>query len=218
LNTIYCVEPTMIVARKRTKGVLSDMGVRYDELDEIATANPSLRGMIAGYVAETRCRDTWFSHDERVSRVTKWDDHDRTKKGDISFAYRGQDFSVEVKSVQTSSVDMVAGDLVGKYQCDASDRRMVSFSDGSGLETTSLLVGEFDMVAVCLMAMTGKWEFAFARNDALPRRSSSARVNPRLSELQMQELLMGTMNISYPLGAPYYDNPWDVLDDIIATR
>ena len=76
---------------------------------------------------------------------------------------------VECKSLQTASIKKTGEVFTGTSQCDASDRRKVQFSDGTTLETTCLLTGEFDILAVNLFAFEGQWRFVFAKNADLPR-------------------------------------------------
>ncbi len=66
-------------------GILEQWQITSGELDEIVSANPSLRGFMLGYVAEYRLRKTWLS-DPRITDLVKYDNHDRTRKGDITLA------------------------------------------------------------------------------------------------------------------------------------
>lgn len=149
-------------------GALERWKLTAEELDEIVSANPSLRGFMFGYVSEYKLRKLWFS-EERISHLIKYDNHDRSRKGDLSFIYNGVQVSVEVKSLQTRSVRRVGSDYVGKFQCDASDRRQVTLPNRQKIETTCLVVGEFDLLAVNLFEFEQEWRFAFAKNKELPR-------------------------------------------------
>jgi len=125
--------------------------------------------MLLGYVAEYKLRSLWFKNKSNVALQVKHDDHDRKKKGDLVVTYRGRDFVIESKSLQTHSIRKDGEVWLGKSQCDASDRRTVVFPDGSVLETTCLLAGEFDILAVDLFAFEDQWRFIFAKNADLPR-------------------------------------------------
>jgi hypothetical protein len=140
----------------------------------------------------------------------KPDDHDRKKKGDLRITYRGREFKVECKSLQTNTIEKTKTGFNARYQCDASDRRRVTFSDGSHVETTCLLIGEFDIIAVNLFAFEEKWRFAFALNRDLPRSQFK-----KYTKLQQRELLSSLMPISLPLKRPYVSNPCVLLDRII---
>jgi len=159
--------------------ILKRWEITEAELTQVLDDNPSLRGMMMGYVGEQKVT-AWFKKSGRVSNVTKYDDHDRSKKGDISFTYRGHEVRVEVKGLQTNTIgDLGKGKWKGAFQCDASDKRPVKFPDGHLIQTTCLLVGEFDLVAVNLFGFGGEWRYAFALNSELPR--SNRRSTPSTS-------------------------------------
>jgi hypothetical protein len=199
-------------------GFLEQWQLSYDEINELLTANPSLRSFLQGYAAEMKCRTLWFSPDEpRVTNVKKYDDHDRTKKGDIAFEYQGYSFNVEVKSLQTNSIKEQSGQKVATFQCDASDRRPVNFPDGSSVETTCLLVGEFDLLAVNLFGFYNDWIFAFAKNSDLPRVSGRGRASS-YTPYQREWLLASSMRMKDPPVEPYRMEPWSVLDELVEER
>ena len=166
------------------RNILEKWALTQEELAEIIEANPSMRGLIFGYVAEYKVRKMWFS-DERVEHVRKYDDHDREKKGDLALTYKGVEFTVEVKSLQTATVKKEDDTYTALFQCDASDRRTVILPTGETLQTTCLLVGGFDLLAVCIFHFGDAWRFAFAKNVDLPR-SEYRRYTPQ----QRQHLLI----------------------------
>src|SRR3989344_684509 len=86
-----------------SQDILTTLGLTAQELTEIVRENPSLRGFLSGYISEYKLRK-FFAADKRISNVRKYDDHDRSKKSDIVFTYKGVDISVEVKSLQTNSI------------------------------------------------------------------------------------------------------------------
>jgi hypothetical protein len=49
----------------------------------------------------------------------------------------------------------------------------VHLPNGESVETTYLLVGGFDLLAVNLLEFGQEWRFAFAKNSDLPRTTSS---------------------------------------------
>lgn len=59
--------------------ILDRWDMTPEELTKLVEDNPSLRGMILGYLAELKLEKLWLSGDD-VSEVTKYDDHDRKKK------------------------------------------------------------------------------------------------------------------------------------------
>lgn len=190
------------------------------EFNEIFSRNPSIRGMVHGYLAEEKLKQTYWKPDERVTNLHSPDDHDREKKADWIFDYRGHEVFCEVKSLQSNHVERVDdpgedAEWRGKFQCDASDRRTVRLPDGTEMETTCLVQGEFDVLAVNLFEFGHEWRWAFARNEELPRTPYSG-----YDEDVRQYLLKGTMDITWPLTdeSPFHDNPWDVLEAEIEAR
>jgi hypothetical protein len=199
--------------------------------------------MIVGYIAERKLRDLLES-DPRISGLRKDDDHDRTKKGDVAFFYKGREFKVESKALQTTKMyilDHATGEweknivkrdgknvfnpryLVlrnqgaetatykGEVQCDASDKRQVVLPNGLKVSTTSLQVGEFDILAAGLFAFRGKWDFAFCLNSDLPRTSSS-----NYPVDAHQHLLKTAVPVSWPIAAPFVSDPFILLDKLVS--
>jgi hypothetical protein len=210
------------------------LGLTPEEVAEIAVNRPSLRGMLMGYAAEYKVRKEWFIRPE-ITDLFVPDDHDRTQKFDIGFKYKGEPIRVEVKSLQTNSVklrDPTArsgwrslkslhmnpstpreGEQQAIFQCDASDRRMVTFPSGTKIETTCILIDAFDLLAIGLFAFGHGWNFAFARNRDLPR-SAHKKYPPETHEF----LLASSMPITWPLKPPYEAEPYRLLDEIVQVR
>lgn len=179
------------------------------ELTQLVSDNPSLRGMMFGYIAEHKFHEMIISH-PRVCALRKDDDHNRKLKGDRVFSCDGREIRIEVKSLQTNSIKRQEnGRMTATAQCDASDRRRVTFADGSSLETTCLLPGEFDVLAINLFAFTNKWEFAFALNSELPR-STFRKYTP----YQREQLLASLLKLEYPLQPPYTSDFDQILERI----
>jgi hypothetical protein len=192
--------------------ILTRWDISLKELTAAVDSNPSLRGMLFGYVAETVLLKTWFS-DKRITFSIKYDDHDRKKKGDRVLTYRGYSFIVESKSLQTNSIVRGRGVWRGNAQCDASDRRKITLPDGSQLNTTCLLTGDFDLLAVNCFAFENEWRFVFAKNDELPRSRFRG-----YTDAQRRYLLASLMPVTWPPQPPFYDEPFRLLDEIIEDR
>jgi len=64
----------------RREDILKRWGITAEELTEIVAANPSMRGLMLGYIAEYKLRKMFFENDPRVENLTKYDDHDRKKR------------------------------------------------------------------------------------------------------------------------------------------
>lgn len=104
-----------------------------------------------------------------VTEVEKADDHDRGSKNDYWVTYRGLRFRIESKAVQSASVELRDGVLCGTVQVDGSDCSARELPNGHSLQATNLVVGGFDILAVCLFGLHGRWEYQFALNRDLPR-------------------------------------------------
>lgn len=192
--------------------ILERWDVTAEELTAVIDANPSLRGMIIGYLAEMKLEKLWLTGPD-FSNLVKADDHDRSRHGDRTVHYKGHVFTFESKSLQTASVRQDDGIWTGKAQVDASDRRAVTLPDGSDLQTTCLVVGSFDILAVNVFAFEGQWRFAFAKNADLPR-SKYRRYTPQ----QREHLLATLVTVTWPPAPPFRDEPFTLMNEIIQER
>jgi hypothetical protein len=224
------------------RSILDHFDVSLDFFTQVVLSNPSLRGMILGYIAEAKLKETLMGHG-RGSAFRKDDDHDRGKKGDLVVTYEGFEFKIEVKSLQTNTVEMLppGGEWIrkiikqkgpgppnppylplwekhrfdaqfrGQFQCDASDRRKVNFPDGSWVETTNLLFGEFHILAAGIFTFREKWDFGFALNRDLP-----ASTNSDYTAYQRQRLIASMIPITWPLQSPFVSDIYILLDKLVA--
>jgi hypothetical protein len=150
--------------------ILDEWEVSSEEFTRMVGDSPSLRGFMIGYVGEFKLRHMLAGMSSLgLALLGKPDDHDRSGKGDIHIRYKSRVFTIELKSLQTAMVRQQGETFFGKAQCDASDRRRVKLPNGRTIETTCLLVGEFDVLGVNLYAFRRKWDFIFALNRDLPR-------------------------------------------------
>lgn len=181
-------------------------------LTELLAQNPSLRGMLFGYVAEFKLEELWLQP-PKITDCLKTDDHDRRKKGDRVIIYRDEQFIIEAKSLQTNTIAYKDGRWTAKSQVDASDRRQITLPNGTALSTTCLLVGEFDVLAVNTYPFEEEWRFVFAKNKDLPRTSWRGYTLE-----QRQYLLATTVEVTWPPEPPFHDNLFKVLDELIQER
>lgn len=193
------------------KTILDRWQISAEELTKIVDENPSLRGFIFGYVSEYKAR-TFFDCNSEITGLKKYDDHDRSSKGDISFQYKGREFKIEAKSLQTNSVYQEDGIWKGKFQCDASDRREILLPNGHTVNTTCLAVGEFDIVAVSCYAFGDTWKFAFAKNSDLPHPGTRSR---NVAAEDREYLIKSLIDITWPLQPPFTTDVYSLLDDMI---
>lgn len=192
--------------------ILEKWQITAEELTQIIEENPSLRGFILGYISEYKAR-RYFDNHQGIRNVKKYDDHDRTSKGDIFFTYKDKEFRIEAKSLQTNSVVQVGKNAWrGKFQCDASDRREITLPNGNKVNTTCLAVGEFDIVAVSLYAFGNQWRFAFAKNSDLPHPSARSR---NILDENKKYLIKTLIDISWPLKKPFTTDVFSLMDDML---
>lgn len=195
------------------KSILDRWGITASELTELVDQNPSLRGILLGYVAEKKFHDA-FLNSPQITETSKDDDHDRKRKGDRRVVYKGESFIIEVKSLQSNLSEHLGADCWrGKSQVDASDSRIVTFPNGKKLKTTCLRRGEFDLLAVNCFAFGDQWRFAFALNSELPPNTYK-----KYTEYQRRHLLPTLIAVEWPLQPPFTDNLFLLLDRLVKSR
>lgn len=190
--------------------ILTRWGITEGTLTSLVDQNPSLRGMMLGYVAETKVQEM-FLDCPAVTAIYKDDDHDRKRKGDRRIVYKGRTLAIEVKSLQTASIRLLGDDRwEGRAQVDGSDRRKIRFHDGTELETTLLRKGDFDLLAVNCFGFGEKWRFSFIKNEDLP--SSTFR---RYTEDQRRQLIASLVPVAWPPKPPFSKDPFQLLDELV---
>jgi transcriptional regulator with XRE-family HTH domain len=194
------------------ENILDLWKITSQDLTGLLNQSPSLRGMLFGYAAEFKLHELWLNHPD-ITQVTKSDDHDRKKKGDRRIVYKGHSFIIEAKSLQTNSIEQVAGRWCGKAQVDASDCRKVYLPNGGEVTTTLLQMGEFDVLAVNVFPFENEWRFVFAKNQDLPRSTWRG-----YTVEQRFHLLASLVSVTWPPEPPFVDNLYQVLDELIEER
>ncbi len=192
--------------------LLASWDITAADLCEIVAENPSMRGLMFGFVAEYKLKKEWLLR-RGITNLERPRSHDRKQKCDFKFDYRGINVKVEVKCLDTPKVKFKAGIYEGTFQCNASDTTQVALPNGRKVTTNCLLVGGFDILAVCLFAFGNTWRFAFARNRDLPRTTWH-----KYTPAQQKYLLKSAMKISWPLQAPYVSDLFGLLDTLVAER
>ena len=191
------------------KTILDRWDVTAEELTALVDENPSLRGMMLGYLAEQKLEHIWLDR-PGVSHVVKPDDHDRRRKGDRVVRYKGKAFTFESKSLQTNTVSKTDDGWIGKAQVDASDRRQVELPNGSSLTTTCLLRDEFDILAVNVFEFSKQWRFVFAKNQDLPASTYRA-----YTPYQRRHLLATMVAVCWPPQPPFREEPFTLMDELL---
>lgn len=196
----------------RSATILERWGITARQLTDLVNENPSLRGILLGYVAEHKFRELIEKH-EHISGSKKHDDHDRSRKSDRVITYKGMELSIEVKSLQTNLIRQVDGRWFGRAQVDASDRREVKLRGGKKLTTTLLVRGEFDILAINCFAFESKWNFAFALNRDLP--SSTYR---KYTKAQRAQLIASLVPVTWPPEPPFVSDPFELVERLYLER
>jgi len=177
-----------------------------DNFIRVMTDNPSLRGITYGYVAEHAF--SLYLDTLGISEHFKEDDHKKTKS-DRTFVRRGRRFTIQLKSLQTNTIQEASpGQFKAKVQNDASDRRKIKLPNGKTVETTCYQVGEYDILGVSLQPFTGDWQFAFKKNKDLKRSTSD-----KYSKVIRKYLLATIEEISFPLPQGWTSDLFALLDD-----
>lgn len=192
--------------------ILKEWDLTRQELDEIVSACPGLRGSMLRYVAEYKLRKMWFSG-PKFGHVIPSDDPNLTCDGYLGLIYKATTIKVELKSLRTASVRKTGDGLRGTIMCDAGDTRNLRLPDGSEAETGCLLAGQFDILAVNVFEFEKKWNFAFALNDDLPRSTFAKH-----TEYQRRHLLKMFVRLTWPLKPPFTDDPRPLLEQLARRR
>jgi hypothetical protein len=140
------------------------VGVTLEDIENIATENPSLRGYLQGYVAEMFLKRK-LEQMHALSGVEKIRDHD-VRKGDFKFQYKGKELTVEVKSMATKSVKE---DLLNRgWNAAVGIQTSYPQDLGDGTRTRCPERGTYDILAISAFAIGHGWDFFFIANKYLP--------------------------------------------------
>ncbi len=193
--------------------LLKSWGLTSGELSEIVAENPSMRGLMFGFIAEYKIKRDCLSG-SKIKNLTRPRSHDRKAKGDFFFEYKGHKILLEVKCLDTPKVkgNEVDG-WSGTFQCNASDKTTVQLPNGETVKTNCLAVGGFDVLAVCLFAFGNVWRYAFAANMDLPRTTW-----PKYTPKQQEYLLKSSMGITWPVPSPFSTDLFAILERVIEAR
>jgi hypothetical protein len=176
--------------------------ISREDLEEIISENPSLRGYLQGYIAEIQLKKK-LSTLPGVTSITKIPDRD-SRRGDLLMSYKGIELTVEVKCLSALAIkeNFLDGGHEGVISLKNSDRKHI----GEGAHTCCLSRGEFDILAVCTFAVTQEWTFLFIENQYLP----SSKFYP---ERLLSKIKINTQNT--PL---LHADPVVVLDSVFGLK
>lgn len=141
--------------------------VSLDQFQQCLDSNHSLRGYVQGYVSEIILEGK-LREEPGVSNVYKIGDRD-SRKGDFAFTYEGYEYTIELKSASCRGIneDTLNGGTSYSVVLKNSDSKDVA-GDETGSRTTCLPRGQFDILGICMVNVTGKWDFQFILNKYIP--------------------------------------------------
>ncbi|MNK27614.1 hypothetical protein D3C87_459760 [compost metagenome] len=171
-------------------------GFSLNDIEEMVSENPSLRGYLQGYLAEKVLRKK-LEELPGVTSVTKIPDS-ASEKGDFKVIYKGTPITIEVKSLATNSVkeDILTQTWQGTVRIKNTDKREIEVDGIGTVSSSKLFKGQFDILAVCCFAVSGQWDFVFMENKYIPEDSempgllkTSFVINPATTACLTEDLL-----------------------------
>jgi hypothetical protein len=204
----------------------NDWQLDIEEFNRIIDQNSNALSAIYGYVAEERLREASLEEDSRVENIRSPEDQDSADKGDWAFEYRGEPMKIEVKSLQTHTIEAVdteqtqPGEATDETQWKAgfhlkgtSDQRTIEY-EGEEYSTTLMNVekSDVDVMAVNLYRIEDKWRFAFLRVDDLPRSKGNYPDGLR------KQLAKSQIRLTIPLEQPFTEDLYGLMDQILQER
>jgi hypothetical protein len=197
-----------------------------DEFNRIIHKNSNALSAIYGYVAEERLRELFLEDDDRVENLRSPEDQDAEDKGDWAFTWRGEPMKIEVKSLQTHTIEPVdsaqttredATEPVqyraGFHLKGSSDQRTEVYG-GEEFQTTLMNVedSEIDIMAVNLYKIKDEWEFAFLKVEDLPRSKGNYPDGLR------ERLARSQIRLTIPLQEPFTHDLYGLMDRVLDER
>lgn len=187
------------------KSLMEWCDTTYDELWQLMQENPSLRGIIFGYIAELKARKFLLKYNN-ITQIIKIEDHNKLK-GDLAITYKNFPISLECKSLVAHETK--TGPKCNPHRakssvlCKATDKHEIVLPNGNTINTAYLIVGQFDILAVNLFGFYEEWQFAFAFNGDLARINTSKKYKKE----DCLYLLKGQQKITIPLAWPFVEDP-----------
>lgn len=206
----------------------NDWKLDPEEFNRIIDKNSNALSAIYGYVAEERLREMFLEEDERVENIRSPADQDSDDKGDWAFEWRGHPMKIEVKSLQTHTIEEIdsnqtkltddGGEAIqykaGFHLKGTSDQREITHK-GEDYNTTLMNVkdSDVDIMAVNLYKIKDEWDFAFLKVDDLPRSKGSS-----YPDSLRQKLARSQIKLTIPLQDPYTKDLYELMDDVLDER
>jgi len=198
-----------------------------EEFNRIIDKNSNALSAIYGYVAEERLREAYLEDDDRVTNLRSPEDQDSADKGDWAFQWKGEPMKIEVKSLQTHTIEEVDSNQTKLTEDDesiqykagfhlkgTSDQRQITH-EGEEYNTTLMNVEDtdVDIMAVNLYKIKDEWDFAFLKVEDLPRSKGSS-----YPDSLRQKLARSQIKLTIPLQEPFTKDLYGLMDEILEER
>ena len=210
-------------AKQRISQFIKDVDER--RLKDLVIERPTLRGIVAGFLAEEDFKDDYLrgdylgTTDYPIYDLEEPDDHDRSKnKADqiVRIEIHGEEHEVrfQQKSVQTNPIRKTDEGLKASVQNDGSDNREVKIpGTDRKVKTTCILVGDYDVLVVPTFPFSGERTWAFKLN------SKCARTEHKKYRVEDRPYLLKTVEkITWPLSDDWTDDVSVILEQLIQER
>jgi hypothetical protein len=127
--------------------------------------NLAVKGILVGYIAEQKLI-TQLKTMPEFKFVSKIPDRDEIKGDILIETVEGKLFTIEVKCLGSTYAreNLVNGGIDSSISLKMSDRAILD----SGQTTSCPDRNSYDILAVCLAAATGEWNFKFIHSKYLP--------------------------------------------------
>lgn len=205
----------------------NDWKLDPEEFNRVIHTNSNALSAIFGYVAEERLREMYLEDHPDIENIRTPEDQDSSDKGDWAFEYKGEKMKIEVKSLQTHTIEEVNpdqetltedGDEPVRYKAGfhlkgTSDQRTVQH-EGEEYNTTLMDVedSDIDIMAVNLYKIKDEWDFAFLKVEDLPRSKGNYPDSLR------EKLARSQIRLTIPLDEPFTDDLFDLMDTVLEER
>lgn len=206
----------------------NDWKLDPEEFNRIIHKNSNALSAIYGYVAEERLREESLENDDRVTNIRSPADQDSADKGDWAFQWKGEPMKIEVKSLQTHTIEEVDSNQTkltddgqepiqykaGFHLKGTSDQRKITH-EGKEYNTTLMNVEDtdVDIMAVNLYKIKDEWDFAFLKVEDLPRSKGSS-----YPDSLRQKLARSQIKLTIPLQDPFTKDLYGLMDEILEER
>jgi len=205
-----------------------DWQLSPQEFNRIIHKNSNALSAIYGYVAEERLREMYLEDDNRVDNLRSPEDQDAEDKGDWAFTWRGNPMKIEVKSLQTHTIEAVESNqatleeeiesssvqyTAGFHLKGSSDQRTEVY-EGEEYQTTLMNIAksDIDIMAVNLYKIKDEWEFAFLKVEDLPRSKGNYPDGLR------KQLARSQIKVTIPFQDPFTDDLYGLMDEVLRER